>query len=113
VYQVRFTRGAVEDVRALPKNVRNSLKKEISQLAANPIGSSLPLREPLAGWRSYHWRNYRIIFVALEQSRTIVVEAVGKRDPGSQSDIYQKLERLAQEGKLAEKLLQILREFRA
>ena len=112
MYQVRFTREALEDVKALPKNVRNSLKKEIPQLAANPMGSSLPLREPLQGWRSYHWRNYRIIFMAFEESQTIAVAAVGKRHPSSHSDIYRKLERLAQEGRLAEKVLKIVREFR-
>lgn len=113
MYQVRFTREALEDVKALPKNVRNSLKKEIPKLAAHPIGLSLPLREPLEGWRSYHWRNYRIIFMAFEGLQTIAVGAVGKRHPGSQSDIYRKLERLAQEGKLAEKVLKIMREFRS
>ena len=112
MYQVRLIREAVEDVKALPKHVRNSLKKEISKLAANPIGMSLPLRAPLEGWRSYHWRNYRILFMVFDEFETIAVAAVGKRHPGSQTDIYRKLERLAQEGKLAEKVLKILREFR-
>lgn len=113
MYQVRFTPPAAEDVQALPKNFRNSLRKEFQNLAADPMGSSLQLREPLEGWRSYHWRNYRILFMVFEELPTIAVAAVGKRRSGSQTDVYRKLERLAQQGKLAEKLLRALREFRA
>ena len=113
MYQVRFTPEAVKDVKAFPKNFRNSLKKEFQKLAADPLGRSLQLREPLPGWRSYHWRNYRIIFMVFEDLQTIAVGAVGKRRPGSQTDVYRKLERLVQEGKLAEKVLKTVREFSA
>ncbi len=111
MYQVRFTREAVEDVKGLPKNVQNSLKKEIRELAADPLGPSLELREPLKGWRSYHWRNYRIIFRVFVDLETIAIAAIGKRLPRSQRDVYQKLERLAREGKLAEKILKAVKEF--
>ena len=109
--QIRFTREAAEDIRALPKNVRNSLKKEIQKLAADPFGPSLELREPLEAWRSYHWGNYRIIFRVFGDLETIAIAAVGKRRPGLQTDVYRKLERLVREGKLAEKILRAIREF--
>jgi mRNA-degrading endonuclease RelE of RelBE toxin-antitoxin system len=109
VYEVRFAPEAVADIKSLPKNVRNSLKKEIRKLAANPIGPSLDLREPLQAWRSYHWRDYRVIFMIFEDLKTIAIAAVGKRLPGSQTDVYRKLERLAKEGTLAEKILRTLR----
>ena len=111
MYRIGFTAEAHSDIKALPKNVRNSLKKKIQKLAADPIGPSLELREPLQGWRSYHWRNYRILFMVLEGLETIAISAVGKRLPGAQADIYRQLERLAREGKLAERLLEILREI--
>ena len=111
MYHVRFTTEAHSDVQALPKNVRNSLKKEIQKLAADPTGQSLELREPLRDWRSYHWRNYRIIFMVLEELETIAIAAVGKRLPGAQADIYRQLERLAREGKLAERILKTLRDI--
>ena len=111
MYAIRFTQEAVEEVKALPKNVRNSLRKEIRKLAADPLGPSLELRDPLHGWRSYHWQNYRIVFRVLEDWKTVAIAAVGKRLPGSQTDIYRKLERLAREGKLADTLLRAVREF--
>ena len=111
MYDVRFTAEAHADIKALPKNVKNSLQKEIRKLAADPIGPSLELREPLQGWRSHLWRNYRIVFMVLEDLETIVIAAVGKRLPGAQTDVYRQLERLAREGKLAEQLLKAFRDI--
>ena len=109
MYQVRFSAAAHADIKALPKNARNSLKKEILKLAADPVGLSLELREPLRGFRSYHWRDCRVIFIVSVQLEAIAIAAVGKRVPGTQDDVYRKLERLASEGKLAERILAALR----
>ncbi len=111
MYRILFTPEGKQDVDALPKKVKNSLKKEIQKLAADPRGASMPLREPLECWRSYHWRNYRIIFMLFDDMETIAVAAVGKRLPRSKLDVYRKLERLASEGKLAQKILTALRGF--
>ena len=109
MYQVRFSAEAHADVRGLPKHVRNSLKKELRRLAADPVGLSLELREPLQGFRSFHWRNYRVVFILSEELKSIAVAAVGQRLPGTNADVYRKLERLAREGKLAEQILLALR----
>ena len=111
MYRILFTPEGKQDVDALPKKVKNSLKKEIQKLAADPLGASIALREPLECWRSYHWRNYRIIFMLFDDMETIAVAAVGKRLPRSKLDVYRKLERLASEGKLAQKILAALRGF--
>ncbi len=108
MYGIGFTAEAHSDIKALPKNVRNSLRKEIEKLAADPVGPSLNLRDPLQGWRSYHWRGYRIIFAVLEDRETVVIAAVGKRLPQSQADVYRRLEGLAKEGKLAEAILRAM-----
>ena len=111
MYRIGFTAEAHSDIKALPKNVRNSLRKEIEKLAADPVGPSLDLRDPLQGWRSYHWHNYRIIFAVLEDLETVAIAAVGKRLPQSQADVYRRLEGLAKEGKLAEAILRAMRSF--
>ncbi len=111
MYRILFTPEGKQDVDALPKKFKNSLKKGIQKLAADPHGTSMPLREPLEAWRSYHWRNYRIIFMLWEDTETIAVAAVGKRLPQSKLDVYRKLERLAREGKLAQKILAAIRGF--
>ena len=111
MYQVRFTAAAHADIKSLPRNVQNSLKKEFQKLISDPIAQSLELREPLQGWRSYHWRNYRVIFNVFEGEEVIAVVAVGKRLPQSKTDVYRKLERLVREGKLAERILQTMRGF--
>ena len=111
MYRILFTPEGKQDVDALPKKLKNSLKKEIQKLPADPHGVSLPLREPLEGWRSYHWRYYRILFMLFDNMETIAVAAVGKRLPQSKMDVYRKLERLAREGKLAQKILAALRGF--
>ncbi len=111
MYRILFTPEGKQDVDALPKKVKNSLKKELKKLAADPHRGSLALREPLEAWRSYHWRNYRIIFMPSADTETIAVAAVGKRLPQSKLDVYRKLERLASEGKLAQKILAAIRGF--
>ena len=109
MYQVRFSAEAHADVRGLPKHIRNSLRKELLKLAADPVGLSLELREPLQGFRSYHWRNYRVVFVLSDELKSIAVAAVGQRLAGTNADVYRKLEQLARKGKLAGQILSVLR----
>jgi mRNA-degrading endonuclease RelE of RelBE toxin-antitoxin system len=110
MYVLMFTQDGLADVKALPKNVKNSLKKELQQkVASEPYGCSIALAEPLKGWRSFHWRNYRIVFKVYDDAKAVAIAGVGARLPRSKSDIYRKLETLASEGKLAENILRLLR----
>lgn len=112
MYVVKFTDGGLADVKALPKNFRNVLKKQISaNIAKDPYGCSRELHEPLEGWRSAHCQGYRVVFKVYDDLKIIAIAGVGKRSPQSQSDIYRKLEALATEGKLAERVLGVLRGF--
>lgn len=111
-YLVKFTDEGMADVGGLPKNIRNSLKKEIrGKLAVDPYGHSLELHEPLQGWRSFRYRNYRVVFKIYGDLRAIAIAGIGKRLPQSKSDIYKRLQTLATEGRLAEKILAGLRGF--
>jgi mRNA-degrading endonuclease RelE of RelBE toxin-antitoxin system len=112
VYILKFTDDGLQDVRALPKNERNVLKKELKQKLANdPYGCTTPLRGALEGWRSFLWDNRRVVVKVYDDLRAIAIAGVGERNHTSGEDVYKKLEALAIKGKLAEQVLITLRGF--
>jgi len=111
-YKIQFTRDGLRDARALAKNVKNSLAKELKTiLARNPKGSSEALREPRTGWRSFHSGNYRVVFKLYDDLQIIAVAGIGKHSSHTLQDIYKRLEELAKTGRLAEKIVAALRRF--
>ncbi len=111
-YTIQFTDDGLKDAKALPKNVKNSLAKEIrSKLAKDPVGCSEQLRKPLLGWRSFHYRKYRVVFRLYEDPKIIAVAGIGKHSSQATLDIYRKVEALAKTGRLAEGILAGLRGF--
>lgn len=107
-YEVKFTQDGIEDIQSLPKKTKGLMRKDmLERLVPNPYSCSTELREPLGRFRSFHVREYRIIFALRE--KLIVIVAVGKRLPQSSSDVYKRLAGLAREGRLAEKILKTLR----
>jgi len=112
MYQIQFTDDALQDVRALAKNVRNSLSKELrNKLAKDPEGCSEKLREPLTGWRSFHSGRYRVVFRLYKDIKVIAIAGIGTHSSQATQDIYRKLELLARRGRLAEDVLATLRLF--
>jgi mRNA-degrading endonuclease RelE of RelBE toxin-antitoxin system len=112
LYTLRLTDHGLADVKAMPKNVKNSLKKALQQkIAADPEFHSTELRQPLNGLRSFHWGCYRVIFKVVKELNTVVIAGVGERSPQSRSNIYRRLEALAAKGRLAEGILATLRGF--
>ena len=112
MYIAKFTRKAVEDIKGLPKNTRRALKKEFEEIILkDPAGCSDELTEPLAGFRSFHFRDYRIVYRIYEDLNAIAVVGVGKKTNDSGSDVYKRLEKLANSGKLADTVLRTLRLF--
>jgi len=106
VYTVGFTKEAVEDLKALPKNVKNFLRKEIAQkLAKDVYGCSETLRRPLHKFRSFHCQAYRVVIRVADEHRVILVVGVGKRLPQSSADIYRRLEALVSKGELGDEIL--------
>ena len=58
MFVLKFTDFGLADVRALPKNVKNSLKKELrNKVAQNPEACSEELHGPLKDYRSFHFRD--------------------------------------------------------
>jgi mRNA-degrading endonuclease RelE of RelBE toxin-antitoxin system len=111
-YGIQFTADGLQDAKALPKNGKNSLVRELrNKLAKDPAGCSEQLREPLTGWRSSHSGKYRVIFKLYEDLRIIAVAGIGKHSVQPAHDIYRRLELVAKRGRLAESILATLRSF--
>ncbi len=109
MYSLGFTSEAADNVRQLPKNVRNRLKTALTgEFAEDPVGCSLELREPLAEFRCFHWEKYRIVFKVEEKLGSVAIVGVGLRSPQSVTNVYRRLEALANTGKLAEQMQQAL-----
>ncbi|MHB8540084.1 MAG: type II toxin-antitoxin system RelE family toxin [Candidatus Acidiferrales bacterium] len=112
MYVSNFTPDALAGIKALPRNVRNALKKEFKKkIHRDPVGCSEPLSESLAGFRSFHFQNYRVIYRVYEDLKVVAVVGVGKKDSAHHAEIYQKLEKLAASGKLADSVLKAIRLF--
>ena len=110
MYSSKFTHEAVENIKRLPKNVKNALKKEFEKkIQVDPIGCSEPLTGLLEGFRSFHFESYRVVYKVIEDIRVVAVVAIGKKDKSHQTDLYKRLEALAKTGKLAKAVLETYR----
>jgi mRNA-degrading endonuclease RelE of RelBE toxin-antitoxin system len=110
VYRSLFTADALQDVKGLPKNVRNSLKKEFKKkIHVDPIACSEPLTGQLEGFRSFHHGDYRVVYRVFAELGAVSVVGIGRKDADHQAEIYKELEALAQKGKLAAAVLRSLR----
>ena len=113
VYTPKFTPAAIDNIKALPKNVKNSLKTAILEtLVEDPEGSSVALRGSLSEFRSFHWRDYRVVFKIHEDLRVLAIVAVGKKTKKPDQNLYKQLELAADRGELAKKVLGTLKGFR-
>lgn len=103
MYCSKFTDEALENVKQLPKSVKNSLKKEFQKkIHVNPTICSEALTGVLEGFRSFHFGEYRVVYRVFEGLRVVSVVGIGKKDTDHQTALYKRLEELARKGKLAE-----------
>jgi len=109
-YSIKFHETGRDDFKALPKNVRTHLKKRLPELLGrDPIACSDGLRPPLEIFRSCHIGNYRVVFYIAEDIRAVAIAGIGKHSPDAKKDIYRKLEHLVTKGRLAKKVLDVLK----
>ena len=110
MYSSTFTAEALDNVKKLPKNIRNALKKEFEKtLHVDPVGCSVRLSDPLEEYRGFHFDEYRVVFKVFEDIKVIAVVGVGKKDANHHAEIYRHLESLAKSGKLAATMLETYR----
>jgi mRNA-degrading endonuclease RelE of RelBE toxin-antitoxin system len=108
-YSIAFTGGAFGDVKALDGSIKNKLKKVLTKkLAVNPQGYGLPLRSPLNLYWKHEFAAHRVIYRIYEEKHLVVVCAVGPRKQGDVADIYKQFQALAQSGKVAQQIAEVL-----
>lgn len=110
MYSSKFTDGALEDIRKLPKNVRNALKKEFQKkIHVDPVSCSEELSGILGDFRSFHYGDYRVVYRVFADIKTVSVVGVGKKNRDHRTDLYKRLEALARKGRLADAVLETYR----
>jgi addiction module RelE/StbE family toxin len=110
LYRSVFTDDALKDVKNLPKNVRNALKKEFEKkIHVNPFSCSEELSGILGHYRSFHYGDYRVVYRVFEDIRVVSVVGLGKKNKDHRTDLYEHLEDLAKRGRLAEAVLETYR----
>ena len=110
MYRSYFTADALENIKKLPKALRNSLKDQFKKkIHVNPMVCSEPLSKPLDNFRRFHYGDYRVVYRVFENLKAVSVVGVGKKDRHHQSDLHKQLEVLARRGELAAAVLHTLR----
>lgn len=112
MYVLKFTSEALADIRTIPKHLRGPLKKALlEKVAVEPNGCSHELHGELNGYRSFTWREYRVVYGVFDDLKAVAVVGLGLRSAQSKENIYRRLETLARTGKLAQGVLFSLRGF--
>jgi mRNA-degrading endonuclease RelE of RelBE toxin-antitoxin system len=108
-YSIAFTGDAFGDVKALDGSIRNKLKKVLTKkLATDPQGYGLPLRSPLNLYWKHEFAAHRVIYRIYEEKQLVVVCAIGPRKHGDAADVYRQFQALAQTGKVAHQIAEVL-----
>jgi mRNA-degrading endonuclease RelE of RelBE toxin-antitoxin system len=108
-YSIAFTGDAFGEVKALDGSIKNKLKKVLTKkLALDPQGYGLPLRSPLQLYWKHEFAAHRAIYRIYEEKHLVVVCAVGPRKQGDVADVYKQFQALAQTGKVAHQVAQVL-----
>jgi len=111
-YSIAFTGDAFRDVKALDRSIKDKLKKVAKKkLAINPEGYGLPLRSPLYLYWKREFAGHRVIYRIYEEKRLVVICAVGPRKQGDAEDVCAQFQALAQTGKVAQQIAEVLRSF--
>jgi mRNA-degrading endonuclease RelE of RelBE toxin-antitoxin system len=108
-YSVAFTNDAFADANALDGSIKSRLKKVLTKkLAMDPHGYGLPLRSPLNLYWKHEFSTHRVIYRIYEENRLVVICAVGPRKQGDAEDVYEQFQALAQTGKVAQQVAEVL-----
>ena len=110
MYCSKFTDDALEDIKKLPKNIRNALKKEFQKkIHVIPVGCSEESSGILGDFRSFHCGDYRVVYRVFADIKTVSVVGAGKKNKDHRTDLYKRLEALARKGRLANAVLETYR----
>jgi len=108
-YSIVFTGDAFADAKALDGSIKKKFKKVLTKkLAMDPQGYELPLRSPLNLYWKHEFATHRVIYRIHEEKQLVVVCAVGPRKQGDAADVYKQFQALAQTGKVAQQIADVL-----
>jgi mRNA-degrading endonuclease RelE of RelBE toxin-antitoxin system len=108
-YSILFTGDAFRDVKALDGSIKSKLKKVLKKkLTVDPEGYGLPLRSPLNLYWKHEFATHRVIYRIYKEKGLVVVCAVGPRKRGDAQDVYEQFQALAQAGKAARQIAEVL-----
>ena len=97
-YRVFVTSAAVKEIKALPGNMRQRVRRAITELATQPRPSNSKLLEqeltPREARRE-RIENWRIVYVISEDEFTIDVLGIRKRPPYDYADLERLLDQFA------------------
>ena len=111
-YAVMFTSDAKAEVQSLDASTKGRLRKILGQkIAVQPEQYGTPLRGSLAGYWKHEFASHRVLYRIYPDDKLVVVCAVGARKGSHRRDVYRQLEALARSGRLAERLLAVLKSF--
>jgi mRNA-degrading endonuclease RelE of RelBE toxin-antitoxin system len=111
-YSIAFTADAFGDVKALDGSIKNKLKKVLTKkLAIDPQGYGLPLRSPLNLYWKHEFAAHRVIYRIYQEKKLVVICAVGSRKEGDVGDVYRQFQALADTGKVARQIADVLSGF--
>jgi addiction module RelE/StbE family toxin len=80
MFTVQYLDSVKEDLRGLPKSVKEKLRKAIEKkLILNPIEFGKPLQYSLKGLRRLRVEDYRIIYQIEIETKTVLIVKVGHR----------------------------------
>ena len=80
MYSVQYLDSVKEDVRGLPKSIKEKLRKAIEKkLMLNPIEFGKPLQYSLKGLRRLRVEDYRIIYQIEIDTKTVLIVKIGHR----------------------------------
>ncbi len=108
-YSILFTGDAFKDVKALDGSIKSKLQKVLKKkLAVDPESYGLPLRSPLNLYWKHEFAAHRVAYQIYNERRRVLVCAVGPRKRGDAQDVCEKFQALAQTGKVAQQIAEVL-----
>ncbi len=112
-YTVALTSDAKEDVASLDGSIKKRLRKVLEdKLAMDPSGYGTPLRAVLAGYWKHESAAHRVIYRLYADRQLVVICAIGKRQAGHISDVYEQLLPMVKAGRVLEQVLRVLGELK-
>lgn len=104
-YEVALTSTAIDMLRDIKrtrgKQTYEQLREAILDLAESPVEKTKPLTGLLRAFRSLHLGRFRVVVRVSDAEVRVYVVGVGWHASGDRDDIYQVLQRMASEGRLA------------